>query len=147
MESEVPIRLILVEPPVGVDFGVQRGRGAQYETLLVQQRRHRDISFDLSLVVSDNRKDGRPNFQGACVQGPPASRFLYIDVGSYAGQQDTRWARRMKVPLQGIAWEQIRKTIRKPGYRLTARIPGTGKDGGPNCATVQLNGNWEIIKD
>jgi hypothetical protein len=147
MESEVPIRLILVNPPAGVDFGVQRGRGAQYETLFVQQRRHREISFDFSLGVSDNRKDGQPNFLGAFAQGPPGSRFIYIDVGTYAGQQDTPWARRMKVPLHGMTWELIRKTNKRRGHRLSARIPGTGKDGGPSCATVQLLGNWEIVKD
>ena len=147
MESDVPIRLVLVDPPAGVDFGVQRGRGAQYETLFVQQRHRRDISFDFSVVVADNRKDGLPNFQGPFAQGPPANRFIYIDVGTYAGQKDTQWTRRMKVPLHGISWELIRKSIRKPGYRLSARIPGTGKDGGPSCATVQLLNNWEIVKD
>jgi hypothetical protein len=53
----------------------------------------------------------------------------------------------MKVPLQGVTWDLIRKTIRKPGYRLAARIPGTGRDGGPSCATVRLLGDWEIVKD
>jgi hypothetical protein len=53
----------------------------------------------------------------------------------------------MIVPLEGITWELIRKIVRKPGYRLSAKIPGTGKDGGPNCATVQLLGAWEIIPD
>jgi hypothetical protein len=52
----------------------------------------------------------------------------------------------MKVPLEGITWALIRKAISKPGSRLSARIPGTGKDGGPNCATVQLLGGWQIIK-
>jgi len=133
---EVPIRLVLVDPPAGIDFGIQRGRGAEYETVLVQQRKRRDVSFDVSLTVADSRKDGRPNFLGVFAQGPPARRFVYIDVGTYAGQKGTSWARRMIVPLEGITWELIQKTIRKPGFRLSARIPGTGKDGGPNCATV-----------
>src|SRR5262245_14830045 len=144
MDAEVPIRLVLVDPPPGVDFGVQRGHGREFETLFVQQRRQSDISFDFSLPVSENRKDGRPNFLGDLAQGPPAGRFIYIDVGTYAGQKDTPWSRRMKVPLQGVTWDLIRKTLRKPGSRLLARIPGTGKDGGPSCATVRLLGEWEI---
>lgn len=147
MEAELPIRLILVDPPAGVDFGVQRGRGREFETLFVQQRRQRDISFDFSLRVSDIRKDGQPNFLGGFAQGPPTGRFIYIDVGTIAGQKDTPWSRRMKVPLQGITWDLIRKTIKKPAYRLAARIPGTGKDGGPSCATVRLIGDWETVKD
>ena len=146
MESEVPVRLVLVDPPGGVDFGIQRGRGAEYETLFVQQRKRGDISFDFSLTVSESRKDGMPNFQGPFAQGSPIDRFVYVDVGTYAGQRDTHWARRMKVPLEGITWALIRKAISKPGAKLSARIPGTGKDGGPNCATVQLLGDWQIIK-
>ena len=145
MESEVPIRLVLIEPPAGVDFGIQRGHGSQYETLFVQQRTRREVSFDFFLAVAANRKGGEPSFQGPLAQGPPAGRFIYIDVGTYAGQKDTPWSRRMKVPLKGITWSLIRKAMLKPGYKLSARIPGTGKDGGPNCATVQLLGGWEII--
>lgn len=137
---------MLVDPTAGVDFGIQRGRGAQYETLFVQQRKRSDVSFDFSLTVADNRKDGEPNVLGPFAQGPPTGRFVYVDVGTYAGQKDTNWARRMKVPLAGITWALIKKVMTSPGYKLSARIPGTGKDGGPNCATVRLI-EWEIIRD
>ena len=145
MESEVHIRLVLVDPPAGVDFGIQRGAGTDYESVFVQQRKRGDVSFDFSLTVVDNRKDGLPNFQGPFAQGPPAGRFIYVDVGTYAGQKDTQWSRRMKVPLQGVTWPLIRKAMSKSGYKLSARIPGTGKDGGPNCATVRLIGEWQVI--
>ena len=147
MNTEVPLRLVLVDPPPAIDYGIQRGRGSQYETVHVQQRKRGDLAFDFSLTVTDNRKDGLPNFQGPFAQGPPTKRFVYIDVGTYAGQKNTPWARRMIVPLQGITWELIHRAVRKPGHRLSARIPGTGKDGGPNCATVQVLGGWEIIPD
>ena len=145
MESEVQIRLVLVDPPAGVDFGIQRGAGTDYESVSVQQRKRGDVSFDFSLTVVDNRKDGLPNFQGPFAQGPPAGRFIYVDVGAYAGQKDTQWSRRMKVPLQGVTWPLIRKAMSKSGHKLAARIPGTGKDGGPNCATVRLIGGWQVI--
>ena len=147
MESELSVRLVLVDPPPGVDFGIQHGRGTQYEAMFVQQRKRGDVSFDFSLTVADNRKDGLPNFLGPFVQGPPAGRFVYVDVGTCAGQKDTPWSRRMKVPLGGITWALIRKAMSESGRRLSARIPGTGKDGGPNCATVRLLGNWQIITD
>jgi uncharacterized protein DUF5990 len=147
MESDLPIRLVLVDPPSGIDYGIQRGSGAQYETLFVQQRKKKgDVIFDFSLAVADGRKDGLPNFKGPFAQGPPTGRFIYVDVGTYAGQKDTPWSRRMKIPLQGITWALIKKVTSKPGHRLIARIPGTGKDGGPSCATVKLLGNWEVIK-
>ena len=147
METDCPIRLILVDPPGGIDYGIQKGSGARYETLFVQQRGRGGVTFDFSLTVKDNRKDGLPNFLGQFAQGPSEGRFVYIDVGTYAGQRDTPWSRRMKVPLHGISWSLIRKLLKTPGHRLAARIPGTGTDGGPSCATVKLVGGWEIVKD
>ena len=146
MESDLPIRLVLVDPPCGVDFGIQHGSGARYETRFVQQAKQGVVIFDFSLSVTDNRKDGLPNFMGPFAQGPPASRFIYVDVGTYAGQRDTPWSRRIKVPLQGITWALIRRVTGKPGHQLLARIPGTGKDGGPSCATVRLLGPWQVIR-
>jgi Family of unknown function (DUF5990) len=84
---DVPIRLVLVDPPDGVLFGVQRGRGARYEPMFVQQRTRRDVSFDFSLLVADNPEDGQPNFLGDFAQGPPARRFVYIDVGHMRGRR------------------------------------------------------------
>ena len=147
MECELLIRIVLVDPPGGVDFGIQRGGGSNYETLFVQQDKRGDVIFDFSLVVADNRKDGLPNFKGPFAQGPPANRFIYVDVGTYAGQKDTLWSRRMKVPLHGITWELIKQATNKPGLRLLARIPGKAKDGSPNCATVKFLGDWQVIKD
>lgn len=144
MESEVQIRLVLVDPPPGIDYGIQRGAGADYESVWVQQRKRDDVAFEFAVTVADNRKDGLPNFLGPFTQGPPAGRFIYIDVGTYAGQKNTPWSRRMKIPLAGITWPLIRKAMNKPGATLLARIPGTAKDGGPNCATVRLIGEWRV---
>ena len=44
MDSDVQIRLVLVDPPSGIDYGIQQGGGSQYETVLVQRRTSRDVS-------------------------------------------------------------------------------------------------------
>jgi hypothetical protein len=139
--------LVLVDPPAGVDFGIQRGRGSQYETLFVQQRTTGNIVFDFSLTVSESRRSGGPNFTGPLAQGPPDARFVYIDVGTYAGQTATPWSRRMKVPLAEITWTLVDKVLRTPGVRLAAGIPGTGTDGGPSCATARLLDGWKVVAD
>ena len=146
MDSELPIRIVLVEPPAGIDYGIQHGRGAKYDTILVQQRTGRDVTFDFSITVGENKKDRSPNFLGPIVQGPPTGRFIYVDVGTYAGQKNTPWARRMKIPLGDITWALIKKARSKSGQRLIARIQGTGKDGGPVCATVPLIDGWDVCK-
>ena len=145
MDVEVQIRVVLVAPPAGVDFGVQRGTGSHYEPLFVQRSNGADISFEFSVPVAESGKSGQPNFRGPFAQGPPAARFIYIDVGACAGQADTQWSRRMKIPLQGITWTLVRKAL-KSGGGLAATVQGTGRDGGPNCATVELLGGWQVIR-
>ena len=146
MKAELPIRLVLIDPPPKIDYGIQRGRGSNYEAMFVQQRMRGDVTFDFSIAVSGNSKDGAPNFSGDFVQGTPARRFIYIDVGTYAGQMNTPWSRRMIVLLNGITREQINRAL-KPGHRLSATIQGTARDGGPSCATVPLIGGWKVIKE
>ena len=142
MKSELPLRLVLIDPPSNVDYGIQRGRGSNYEPMFVQQRARGDVTFDFSIAVSQD-KSGAPTFSGEYVQGTPVRRFIYIDVGTYAGQKNTPWSRRMIVLLNGITSDQIRKAL-KPGHRLSARFQGTGKDGGPSCATVKPTDGWRV---
>jgi hypothetical protein len=144
MEFELPLRVVLVDPPAGIDYGIQHGSGSNYDTLFVQQKKRGDVSFDFCIGVADSKKDGSPNFVGPIVQGPPGGRFIYVDVGTYAGQKNTPWSRRMKIALGEITWALIKKTQRKHGQRLIARIQGTGKDGGPACATVPLIDGWVV---
>ena len=77
---------------------------------------------------------------GPYVQGPPRQRFVYLDIGAYAGQAGSCWSRRMKVPLEGIPAKMLRT-----GGILEARIAGTGRDGGPNCATVRDFDGWRQV--
>jgi hypothetical protein len=144
MKSELPLRLVLIDPPAHIDYGIQRGRGSNYETMFVQQRKRGDVVFDFSITVSEGK--GAPNFGGDFVQGTPARRFIYIDVGTYAGQKNTPWSRRMIVILNGITREQVNKAL-EPGHRLSANIQGTGKDGGPSCATVHIRDGWKVVND
>jgi hypothetical protein len=144
--SDVAIRLVLVNPPAGVDFGIQRGRGSNYETVLIQQYHGRDVVFDFSIRVDGRTGNDPPNFLGPFAQGPPAARFVYVDVGTCAGQHESQWSRRMKVPLGGITWRQIEKALSAPAYRLAARIPGRGRDGTPSCGTVRLLEGWEVLE-
>jgi hypothetical protein len=69
---------------------------------------------------------------------------VYIDIGTYAGQVETIWSRRLKVPLTGITWNDI-DSVSKDSL-LQAIVPGTGKDGSPNCATVKPFGGWHLIR-
>lgn len=140
-ESEVRLRIVLIAPPAGVDFGIQDGKGHDYKTIHTQRSKDTDLTFEFRVTVKDNRDDGLPNFLGPLAQGPATNRFIYIDIGKSAGQIGSCWERRIKVPLEGITWDMIEKASTK--FVLEARLPGTGSDGGPNCATVKPIEGWK----
>lgn len=144
METELRLRIVLVAPPAGVDFGLQDGKGSGYTTIQKQRSKDSDLSFEFSVTIKDNREDGLPNFLGPLAHGPTTSRFIYIDIGKSAGQTDSCWERRIKVPLGGITWEMIEKATADPKLILETRLPGTGKDGGPSCATVKPTEGWKV---
>ena len=141
---ELPFRIILEKPPAGVDFGLQHGRGNDYETIQIQTSKGKDLSFNFTARVKDGPRHSAPNFLGPVVQGPTIERFVYIDIGTYAGQTGTCWSRRLKIPLRGITWEMIDKLLADSDSRLETRVPGTGKDGSPACATVKPFPGWKL---
>ena len=145
MKVEMPIRVVLVAPPAGIVYGIQRGRGSGYKVEFAQQPKRGDITFEFAITAAEGNGGG-PNFLGEYAQGPAGRRFIYVDVGRAAGQHDTEWSRRMIIRLDDVTLPMIQKAT-KPGKRLEARIQGTGKDGGPSCATVKPIGGWKIVSD
>lgn len=140
MASGLTLRIVIEQPPKGVDFALQKGNGSVYETVQRQRSDGSDIAFEFQPSIKDGVSDTMAALGGPFVQGPPRQRFVYVDIGTYAGQADSCWSRRMKVPLEGIP----AKTIRTGGV-LEARVPGTGRDGGPNCATVKDFKGWKAV--
>ena len=126
--EELTLRIVLRRPTAGVDFGLQKGHGSTYETVLKQTSMGTDLEFEFTVKVKRG-KDGAPDFSGPFAQGPAGERFVYIDIGTYAGQTNTPWSRRLKIPLSRINWDLI--DLQRT---LVAEVPGTGKDGGPTCA-------------
>ena len=144
MNQELTLKIVLENPPRGVDFGLQKGSGNKYETIQLQRSNDNDLQFEFPITVMLN-KDGLPNFHGVFVQGPPNQRFVYIDIGTYAGQKETVWSRRLKIPLTGINLNTIKELATNSNKILEAKVPGTGKDNGPNCATVKPFAGWHVF--
>ncbi len=143
MESDITLQIILTKPTPGVIFGLQKGSGSNYETVQKQIPGSNDLSFKLTIKVKgDKSKEKLPKFSGSFVQGPGGNQFVYIDIGTYAGQSDSIWSRRLKIPLTGITWKEIESLTSNSIFQTS--VPGTGKDGGPNCATVKPFGGWRL---
>ena len=141
MERELKLRIVLEKPTAGVDFGLQKGNGGNYETVQTQRSSGKDLSFEFTVRVKSDRKSSPPNFLGPFVQGPSEQRFVYIDIGTYAGQAETVWSRRLKIPLGSITGEMI-EAISVNGS-LEAHVRGTGNDGGPACGTARPFAGWK----
>jgi hypothetical protein len=142
-ETILHLQIILTAPSPGVVFALQKGAGAAYETVQRQVSETHDLSFTFSVQVKGDRsKDEQPKLSGSFVQGPANGKFVYINIGTYAGQVGSAWARRLKVPLSGISWKDV--DAMKSNAFLQAIVPGTGKDGGPNCATVKPFAGWHV---
>jgi hypothetical protein len=143
MERELPLRIVVRHPPPGVTFALQRGRA---ELVAPSSALAGALTFDLGVRVAPG-KGGAPNFLGPYAQGTPADRFVYVNAGTYAGQAETCWSRRAKIKLGGIGWELVEEALGTPGAVLEARIAGTGRDGGPCCATVPIVGGWHVTRE
>jgi hypothetical protein len=141
MDRELPIRVTVINPPLGVTFAMQRGKD---ELLPPSKVSSKSLVFDLSIRVSERKAGGAPNMLGPYAQGKPDDRFLYLNSGTLAGQENSCWTRRAKIKTGGINWQLIEATFATPGAFLEVQIDGQAKDGGPCCATVPLAKTWEV---
>ena len=139
-EDALRLRITVVDPPKGVLLKMQRGREQLVDPAVSAAPR---VSFDLEVRLG-TRAGGLPNFIGDFAQGPADKRFVYINSGTLAGQSDSPWSRRAKIPLTAISTALIAQA-RRTGGVLAAEYEGTARDGGPSCATVPLiGGDWHV---
>lgn len=146
MTRDLSFRIILEKPPADVDFALQKGKGSKYEIVQKQRSGTGNLCFTFSARAETGGGSSEPNLLGPFVQGPPGARFVYLGIGTFAGQTNTEWSRRLKIPLSGITEQMITEAGRNPSLIFETRVPGTGRDGGPNCATVKPFVGWKLMK-
>lgn len=143
MSKNITLYIILEKPTQGVDIGLQKGSGSRYETVQIQQAQGGDLQFICPIVVKGEEPEA-PRFSGEHAQGTKDEPFIYLDIGTTAGQLNTIWSRRLKIPLKTVTWAQIKACLSQPDTVLEARVAGVGKDGGPNCGTVKPFSGWHV---
>ncbi len=147
-EVEIPLRITLYRVPPGVRFALQKGKsGAAAHPELVPPSRSdpTSLSFDFSVRVAYDKPGSKPRFLGEFTQGPADGRFVYVNSGQSAGQSDTFWNRRAKIPLTTITpglIEQVRST---PNTVLSIEIEGKAGDGGPVAASKLSSTEWRPV--
>jgi len=142
MADTVTLRVIIEGPVPGVALAMQRGRDSIVPPVRITPEA---VTLEVSGEIRA-RPDGTLALYGPDVHGPPAARFLYVTVGVRAGQHDSPWNRRAKIPLTGIPDDVLNAVRVRTGLVLEARIAGRARDGGPACATVPiLGGGWQVM--
>src|SRR6185369_8240188 len=144
MERQLTLRVIVERPPGDVDFGIQEGPRQR-----LQDRPEAEIyekGFAIRIPDSRPRREKRTTeFSRLICTSLANNRFIYLDIGTYAGQTNTPWGRRLKIPLAGITWAMIEQAS-DTSLAIEVRVPGTGRDGGPTCGTVKQFSGWMLSK-
>ncbi|WP_426025168.1 DUF5990 family protein [Brevundimonas sp. TSRC1-1] len=135
MPSAITLRLTTADPVAGVAYSLQDKANAPVDPRIADDG---SISFDAPVTLSD---DGRLTGPFVRREGP-SRRFVYIAIGTSAGQHG-EWSRRAKIDVHDIPADLL--ALARDGRVLEAVLPGRARDGGPACATVRPLQPWRAV--
>jgi hypothetical protein len=131
MADTVTLRLIIDDPVPGVRYSLQK------DDLPFAPRTAGDGPIALEAPATLH-PDGR--MTGPFVRREGSERrFIYIRIGTSAGDHASPWSRRAKIDIHDIPPAQ-----RVPDAVLEVHLPGRGKDGSPAGATVRPVTAWRV---
>ena len=134
--EEILLRITVLDPPVGVTFAVQSGR---VDLIPPTEQTPGKVVFEFPVRLRPNSA-AEPDYAGPAVQGRRGERFVYVNSGTLAGQENSCWTRRAKIPLSGLAAAAKQQS----GAVVCTEIRGRADDGGPVCAWVHLPHGWRV---
>lgn len=143
INKQVNLHIVLVKPPAGVPYALQKGSGNNFTLEQPQTSTGGDLLFTCAVGVKPG-KDGWPDFNGPFVQGPAGERFVYIGIGAFAGVAGSTWQRRLKIPLRGITNAML-DAKDDAGAVITTLVEATDKKGEPTCATPKPFEGWRLV--
>jgi hypothetical protein len=135
MPSAITLRLTTADPVPGVAYSLQDKANRPVDPRIAEDG---PISFDVPVTLSD---DGRLTGPFVRREGP-SRRFIYIAIGTSAGQHG-EWSRRAKIDVHDIPADLL--ALARGGPVLEVILPGRARDGGPACATVRPLQSWRAV--
>jgi hypothetical protein len=128
-QTEIRARIVIEQPVPGVLHSLQEGDTAPFDPK--RSKAGEPLAFEFPLRVADG-----PKFFGPFVRREgPVRRFVYVRIGTSAGDCGSEWTRRMKIDIHDIEPALLERA--KAGGVLQGTINGTAKDGSPACATIK----------
>ena len=137
-QVEVRARIVIERPVAGVLHSLQEGDDAPLDPKA--SKAGEQLVFDFPLRI-ERTSDGAKFFGKQVRREGPLRRFVYIRVGTCAGDRASPWTRRMKIDIHDIDPALLDKAMK--GGVLEGTIDGTAKDGSPACATIRPV-NWRV---
>ena len=143
MSDSVPLRIVVLHPPPEVTFAVQWGKADLLPPTSVSAS---EVVFEFSVRLGSPRPDGAPKLMPPFAHGPAHDRFIYVNSGTLAGQEDSPWTRRAKIKTAGISSDLVDEVASSKSSVPEVRIEGVGRDGGPPAGSVPLAGGWRAVR-
>ncbi len=129
-QTVILFRIRIEQPVIGVRHSLQAkdDQPLDPQTSLAGE----PLIFDFPVRIGPG-----PKFFGDQVRREgPVRRFVYIRVGTLAGDPSSPWSRRMKIDIHDIEQDLLDRAAAGGGVIETV-VGGTGKDDTPSCATVR----------
>lgn len=133
MAGIATLRLIIDDPVPGVRYSLQK------DNLPFEPRTAGDgpIALEVPMTLHPDARMTGPFVR----REGPERRFVYIRIGTSAGDHASPWSRRAKIDIHDIPGSLL-----VPDAVLEVHLPGRGKDGSPACATVRPVTPWSLAK-
>ena len=135
----VRARLVIEQPVAGVLHSLQEGNDAPLEPK--RSSGGEPLAFEFPLRV-ERTADGAKFFGPQVRREGPVRRFVYVRIGTAAGDRASPWTRRMKIDIHDIDQALLDRAVE--GGVLVGTINGTLPDGSPACATIRPV-NWRVV--
>jgi hypothetical protein len=130
-QAEVRARIVIERPVPGVLHSLQ-DNDAPLDPKASQAGEPLAFEFPLRIERTAN---GAKFFGKQVRREGLMRRFVYVRVGTAAGQRMSPWTRRMKIDIHDIEPSLLDAAI--AGGVLEGTVCGTAKDGSPACATIR----------
>ncbi|PVM84359.1 DUF5990 family protein [Caulobacter endophyticus] len=131
----ITLRLRIQDPVPGVTYSLQDKKNHPVGPVVSGDG---PLAFDVPLSVAPG-----PRFLGEFVRSEgPTRRFVYIAIGTSAGDYGSTWTRRAKIDIHTLPAELLALALE--GAVLEVLLPGRARDGGPACATVVPLEGWRL---
>jgi hypothetical protein len=131
-QVEIRARLVIEHPVAGVLHSLQEGDARPLDPKRSQAGEA--LAFEFPLRI-ERTAEGAKFFGPQVRREGPVRRFVYVRVGTAAGDTASPWTRRMKIDIHDIDPALLDRAI--AGGVLDATIDGTLPDGSPACATIR----------